>query len=169
VLWSLYAEVFELLGRAPGGGAAFVRSHPKLCDALLLIVREEGQLWRMSSYEIVLVKDEDIEAHLGDLMKTLRDGYAHFNWRYDDCSATEYWDRMGWSTAGAPREFAIEQRTKDNYRAYIVGAHPKWDPSAFWQTKPLTLVVTRYAPLRYHLHRFLNRLLTGSELDVFGH
>src|SRR5437667_3070280 len=75
------------------------------------------------------------------IWRTLRNGFAHFDWRYENLSALDYWTKQGWATAGAIASFGLAGRTADNYLAYIADG-VNWKPSAMWQLKILAMFVT---------------------------
>ncbi len=106
-------------------------------------------------------------ACLAEIWRTLRNGFAHFHWRYDDLSASDYWTQQKWDTATAQTAFNLHGRAASNYTAYIVDAYP-WNPNKFWDMPDLRVIVTPFGIFRYHLHRFLNIVLNGDKKDVFG-
>jgi hypothetical protein len=101
------------------------------------------------------------------IWRTFRNGFAHFNWRYENLSALDYWTKQGWDIAGAIASFGLDGRKADNYLAYIADGM-NWKPSAMWQLKDLRIVVTPTVELRYSLHLFLNYLLNGKNEGIFG-
>jgi hypothetical protein len=111
--------------------------------------------------------DDAASVHLEQLLRTLRNGFLHFHWRYDNLSALNYWNAQHWSTDGASPDFDLANRPQKNYMAYVADA-AKWDPSRFWDLEDLRILVTPYSVLRYHLHLSLQQLLNESRIDVFG-
>ena len=101
-------------------------------------------------------------------MRTLRNGFLHFHWRYENLSALDYWNAQHWSTDGAVPEFNLANRPQKNYMAYLVDAAIPWKPKCFWSMKNLRILVTPYSVLRYYLFLSLQRLLNESRCDVFG-
>ncbi len=113
--------------------------------------------------------DDAVSVHLEQLLRTLRNGFLHFHWRYENLSAFDYWNAQHWSTnGGVAPQFELADRPQKNYMAYIADAAPRWDPTRFWDLKELRIVVTPYSILRYHLHLSLQQLLNDSRVDVFG-
>jgi hypothetical protein len=112
--------------------------------------------------------DDAVSVHLEQLLRTLRNGFLHFHWRYDNLSALDYWNAQHWSTSGADSAFDLANRPQKNYMAYLADA-AKWDPKRFWHLRDLRTLVTPYTVLRYHLHLSLHQLLNNSRVDVFGH
>jgi hypothetical protein len=111
--------------------------------------------------------DDAVSVHLENLLRTLRNGFLHFHWRYDNLSALDCWNAQHWSTDGAAPEFDLANRPQKNYMAYVADA-ANWDPKRFWELRDLRILVTPYSVLRYYLHLSLQRLLTESRVDVFG-
>jgi hypothetical protein len=111
--------------------------------------------------------DDAVSVHLEQLLRTLRNGFLHFHWRYDNLSALNYWNAQHWSTDGAAPEFDLANRPQKNYTAYVADA-TQWDPMRFWNLENLRILVTPYGVLRYFLHLNLNKLLNDSSVDVFG-
>jgi hypothetical protein len=111
--------------------------------------------------------DEAVSVHLEQLLRTLRNGFLHFHWRYDNLSALDYWNTQHWSTDRAAPEFDLANRPQKNYMAYVADA-ANWDPRRFWDLGDLRILVTPYSVLRYHLHLSLNQLLNESRVNVFG-
>jgi hypothetical protein len=112
--------------------------------------------------------DDAVSVHLEQLLRTLRNGFLHFHWRYDNLSALDYWNAQHWSIDAAATEFDLANRPQKNYMAYLADA-AKWDPKRFWHLKDLRTLVTPYTVLLYHLHLSLHQLLNNSRVDVFGH
>jgi hypothetical protein len=128
----------------------------------------DGSFWIFSPRGTGRVStDEAVSVHLEQLLRTLRNGFLHFHWRYDNLSALDYWNAQHWSTDGAAPEFDLTNRPQKNYMAYVADA-AKWEPSRFWHLKNLRILVTPYSVLRYHLHLVLQQLLNGSRVDIFG-
>jgi hypothetical protein len=112
--------------------------------------------------------DDAVSVHLKQLLRTLRNGFLHFHWRYENLSALDYWNAQHWSTDGATAPlFDLPNRSHKNYMAYIADA-ASWDPTRFWDLKGLRILVTPYSALRYYLHLSLQQLLNNSRVDVFG-
>ncbi len=170
VFWSLFAEVYELLKSTPVKPEVFCTEDPSLQRDFYRII-EDGEFWEsptgVGSLRSVSLSDA-VPGCLNEIWRTLRNGFAHFHWHYEDLSAEDYWRRQGWDTTGAPAAFALPTRGKHNYKGYIVDAGGTWSSANFWGMKNLRIIVTPYGILRYHLHRFLNVVLNGSSKDVFG-
>jgi len=105
--------------------------------------------------------------HLEKLLRTLRNGFAHFHWRYDNLSARDYWRAQNWSTQGAPAAFDLNNRPPNNYMTYIADGN-RWDPNCFWNLKDLRILATPIPCLRYFLHLNLQKLLNNTRIDIFG-
>jgi hypothetical protein len=114
----------------------------------------------------VLISDA-VSVHLEQLLRTLRNGFLHFHWRYENLSALDYWNAQHWSTSGADPQFDLGNRPQKNYMAYIADG-ARWDGAQFWNLRDLRILVTPYGVLRYHLHLSLQQLLNNSRIDVFG-
>jgi len=169
VLWALFCEVYES-GAIDVNG--FLSADPSLEFQLRRII-EDGEFWdsphpgRRTLRQIPLAGA--VTGRLPDVCRVLRNGFAHFNWRYENLSAEDYWKRNGWDTLSPQPAFNLRTRGPNNYTAYIVDAAPPWNSTAFWDMKNLRIVVTPFHILRYHLHLFLNVLLNGSAANVFTH
>ncbi len=105
---------------------------------------------------------------LGDVLRTLRNGFAHSHWVYGNLSALDCWRALGWKTTGKhARLFDLENRPAKNYAIYVADA-PGWNTEEFWSRDGLRILVTPSHVLRYHLHLMLNYTLNASRTDVFG-
>lgn len=132
----------------------------------------DGSFWRFNprrapTWSGSASVSDAVSIYLEVLLRTLRNGFSHFHWQYDDLSATNYWNAQHWSLVGAAPSFDLANRPENNFMAYIADAEG-WDPSKFWQLRELRILVTPYVVLRYQLHLFLNQLLNGVRVDVFG-
>lgn len=174
-LWAVFSNVYEILGKT-GELATIVRREQVLKGDIRRIVEgdsstdPDGSFWHSpaGSYSLQEVPlDRAVDAELNQVFRTLRNGFAHSNWLYDDLTALEYWKKRGWQTADAAAGFRLENRPAKNYMTYIADAK-KFDPQRFWGLEDLRILVTHSGVLRHHLHTFLNYLLNGSRKDVFG-
>jgi len=169
VLWSLFCEVNQLFKSARVNIPTFFEADNSLQGEIRRII-EDGEFWDSPdgprSLRRVSLEDA-VPARLPEIWTTLRNGYAHFHWLFENLSASDYWERMGWSTATQLESFGLQSRVPDNYRAYIADANG-WNAARFWDLNDLRIIVTPYHILRYHLHLFLNILLNGDHHDVFG-
>jgi hypothetical protein len=126
----------------------------------------DGSFWVFPTGRVCT--DDAVSVHLEQVLRTLRNGFLHFHWRYDDLSALDYWNAQHWSTnGGAAPQFNLATRPQKNYMAYLADAEG-WNPKCFWNLKKLRILVTPYTVLRYHLHLSLQKLLNDSRVDVFG-
>jgi hypothetical protein len=181
MLWSLFCEVYEAFPglRSRDHATNFARvlsSNQYLMNQVHRILegepppRQNGAFWRFNSKrvcgEIPLAQAKS--ADLDDVLRTLRNGFAHFHWRYENLSALDYWNAQGWDTTGADPRSSLLTRTANNYLAYVVDALPPWNDRSFWKMNDLRILVTPFPVLRYHLHLILNYLLNDSKRDVFG-
>ena len=168
-LWSLFADVYQTLG-GPSPMAAFIRQDAYLMSQFHRIVEgnsghdPDGEFWLFPAGLVPLLEATD--KNLPDVLKTLRNGFAHSHWFFADLSAFDYWNALGWDTRGAPPAFNLHSRPRKNYTIYIADGRG-FKPSAFWSVKDLRILVTPTHVLRYHLHLFLNFVLNGSKDDVF--
>ena len=127
-----------------------------------------GSFWITGSCGLERVSTDDaIQHHLETLLRTLRNGFAHFHWRYDNLSAWDYWRAQNWSTQGAPAAFDLNNRPPNNYMAYIADGF-RWDPNCFWNLTDLRILATPIPYLRYFLHLNLQQLLNNTRTDIFG-
>jgi hypothetical protein len=173
VLWSFFVEVYEALGKHVKL-AELVQQSPELMSEFDRIVEgtspvdPDGEFWHIENGQLVQLQ-KTVDKDLKSVLKTLRNGFAHSLWCYDNLSALEYWKKRGWDTQNAPVEFKIQDRPAKNYRMYIADGAPKFDPKKFWTTKDLRILVTASTVLRYHLHLILNFVLNNSRVDIFGY
>ena len=118
VIWSLFSEVYELLKESKVDIARFFAADPRLEDEFQRIFREGGEFWDSPSgtrsLRRVPVQDA-VPGRLKDIWMTLRNGNAHFHWRYENLSALDYFTRQGWDTSNAAPIFDIVTRPADNY------------------------------------------------------
>jgi hypothetical protein len=130
--------------------------------------RANGSFWITGLGGLEKVSaDDTIQHHLETLLRTLRNGFAHFHWRYDNLSALDYWDAQNWSAQGAPVAFDLNNRPAKNYMTYIADGIG-WDPNRFWNLGDLRIVATPIPCLRYFLHLNLQQLLNNTRVDMFG-
>jgi hypothetical protein len=111
--------------------------------------------------------DDAVSVHLEQLLRTLRNGFLHFHWRFENLSALDYWNAQHWSTANAAPGFDLTNRPQKNYMAYVADAD-NWGKASFWNLNDLRILVTPFSVLRYHLHLSLQQLLNNSRVNVFG-
>jgi hypothetical protein len=128
-----------------------------------------GSFWITRQGRLARVSTDDAiqQHHLKKLLRTLRNGFAHFHWRYDNLSARDYWHAQNWSTQGAPAAFDLNNRPRNNYMTYIADGID-WDPNCFWNLRDLRILATPIPCLRYFLHLNLQQLLNNTRVDIFG-
>jgi hypothetical protein len=127
-----------------------------------------GSFWITGSGGLERVSaDDTIQHHLESLLRTLRNGFAHVHWRYDNLSAQDYWAAQNWSTQGAPAVFDLNNRPPKNYMTYIADGN-SFDPNRFWYLRDLRILVTPVTYLRYFLHLNLQQLLNNTRVNIFG-
>jgi hypothetical protein len=166
VFYSLFADVYEALG-GPCPMAQFSKTEHFLVDQIEKIVEGDGDgsFWHFQ--QDVTQPIPPMQTQLSDVLRTLRNGFAHMHWFYDNLSAIDYWNAMGWEIANSIPAFDLQNRPAKNYMTYIAdGKH--WGTKEFWKLDNLRIIVTRSTVLRYRLHLFLNYLLNGTKVDVFG-
>ncbi len=168
-LWSVFSDVYTILG-GPAPMAAIVKADADLKSDFYRIVEgasdsdPDGSFWHFPRGRVPL--HEAVDTELEHVLRTLRNGFAHSHWLYDNLSAVKYWMKLGWQTASSPVEFHLQDRPVKNFMTYIADAYP-WNPQDFWNMKNLRILVTPSHVLRYHLHLFLNCVLNGSRENVF--
>lgn len=173
VLAALFGETYQAFNEhnALSGFAAALSGEANLQEDFRRIVEGDsgdGSFWIFPPQGSGRVSANDAASvHLESLLRTLRNGFLHFHWRYDNLSALDYWNAQHWSTSGADSAFDLANRPQKNYMAYVADA-ANWNPRRFWQLSGLRILVTPYSVLRYHLHSSLQQLLNGSRVDVFG-
>jgi hypothetical protein len=180
VLASLFAEIDQAFQDHSKGRrsdfAAFLALDANLLEDFRQIVDGNdpnqgtlGSFWmRGPSGGLESVSTNDtIQRHLETLLKTLRNGFAHFHWRYDDLSALAYWNAQNWSKQGSPLAFDLHNRPANNYMIYIADA-ANWNPADFWNMQNLRILATPIATLRYSLHLNLQQILNNDRVDIFG-
>ena len=176
---ALFVDLYGAFGDGTRLGD-FAASDPYLLAQFRRIVEggyEEGQpkgsFWHYpkdSPGGLVSLNDAMTPPELGQVLRTMRNCFAHGHWLYGDRSAVDYWDAKGWKQDGADPAFNMSTRLRDNYVAYIADANP-WKPSEFWRhrhERNLRILVTHFTILRYHLHLVLEYVLRGSTNDVFA-
>ncbi len=167
-LWSLFTEVYEAFKTDKVCLKAFFAANPLLQCQFLRII-DGGEYWKTDDGKLKVVLSNALPCELDGIGKTLRNGFAHFHWRYDDLSAMDYWNRQNWDTnSQKAADFRLESRPSNNYTAYIADAAQPWNSTNFWDMKDLRIIVTNFVTLRDNLHRFLNIVLNNESKDVFG-
>jgi hypothetical protein len=171
VLWSLFCEVFELINEKHVDVNTTLAMDQRLVDEFRRMFNEGGEFWDSphGPRSLRRVTNVDALADLRRVWRTLRNGYAHFHWRYENLSAVDCWTAQGWDVANPQAVFNIGARPPSNYMAYIADARPPWDAGAFWDQNDLRIFVVPYTTFRYSLHLFLNISLNDSVADVFSH
>jgi hypothetical protein len=173
VLWALFCETYEVIVKEHGVALAlFLAADPRLEAEFARIFNEGGEYWESPGGPGSLQRVAQANAlpgRLADICRTLRNGYAHFHWLYEDLSAVDYWTRQGWDTAAPVAAFGLAGRLANNYTAYIADARPPWNHAQFWNMNDLRIFVTPYTTLRFSLHLFLNILLNDCAINVFDH
>jgi hypothetical protein len=172
-LWSLFSDVYQAVG-GPAPFADFIKADAELLSDVRGIVEgappvdQAGSFWHFPSGQIPL--NDAIDSQLGDVLKTLRNGFAHSHWYLADLSAVDYWRELGWDIKGADPRFDLGGRPSRNFMMYVADANVRaWDPTNFWALKDLRILVTPSHVLRYHLHLMHNYALNGSRANVFQH
>jgi hypothetical protein len=191
VYWSLFCELYEILKEEAGSDAdlpilidRLLAADPALGGQLFRIVEgrssheQDGQFWRSHQHQLRTLQRVPLadlspsnpsgRHNLAAVWRTLRNGYAHFNWHYGNQSDSAYWQTMGWDLTNAQPDFQMGSHPEGGYLAYIADAAPPWNSRDFWNMRNLRIIVTPYITLRYHLHLFLNIFLNGQSLSIFG-
>ena len=177
-LWLVFADVYEIFrevhGKAGATTLANVIMHAPILKKQFVRILEgdhqahDGEFWHTpKTGRLCQVRRDDAPNHLHEVLRTLRNGFAHAHWLYEDLTASDYWKKRGWK-GKTPRAFDLENRPKNNYLTYIADARPPFKPDHFWDLKDLRILITPAPVLRYHLHAVLNVMLTGREIDIFG-
>jgi hypothetical protein len=178
LLAALFGETYEAFKQnsALPQFASMLASDADLREDFRCIVEGDGGQGSDSSFWMFppggtgkVCTQDALSVHLEHLLQTLRNGFLHFHWRYDDLSALDYWNAQHWSINGADQAFDLANRPRRNYMAYLADAAPPWDSGHFWTLKNLRIVVTPYIVLRYHLHLSLQKLLNNCRVNVFQH
>ena len=114
-----------------------------------------ARFWRM-----------DAEATVSDaksvrsVCRTLRNAFAHFNFRYIDVTPSKYFERMSLALPTHIPEPGLAR----NYRIFICD----WKCGAFMAPDSDTRIIeTHFAHLRYHLFMFLARFFTEPDHDPY--
>ena len=129
---------------------------------------EDGSFWHFPSGQVSV--EDATGPQLKEVLRTLRNGFAHSHWFHADLSAADYWTQLRWDVTEADPRFNLGGRPKKNYMIYIADAGVRsWDPKKFWTLNNLRILVTHSSILRYHLHLMINYILNGSRADVFQH
>ncbi len=175
-LSSLFIEMYESLKTASGSAfeanvQKLYSTNPHLAAAFNHIL-ENGEYWTSHrTTERTLQKRIDRRAATPDeipgVWRTLRNGFAHFHWHFDNLSAMEYWKARNWDTTSEQTDFGLQGRLQGNYTAYIADAEG-WTPRQFWGMKDLRILVLQFDTLRYWLYVFFNILLNEDDSNVFG-
>ncbi len=176
VLWALLNEMYEAIRESSGEDAdqavaSLFTSNPGL-DLPFLNILKNGEYWRTDTLQqpsFRRVPDSEIATRLPEIWRTLRNGFSHFHWRYNNIDAQRYWADQQWDTSSAEPAFDLPNRTANNYTAYIIDAKLPWNSSAFWSMKDLRIIVMKYDTFRYWIFVFLNLLLNDDGKGPFGH
>ena len=166
-LWLVFADVCQIAGEQGERLASLVDSDSFLKQQFRCILEHpDGEFWHAPNGQRLVPQPEALNKGLKDVLRTLRNGFAHAHWLYHDLSALEYWNERGWAI-NAPHDFNLRGRPRKNYMMYIADAKTL-ELGSFWTSENLRILITPAAVLRYHLHLFLAFLLTGMKVDVFG-
>jgi hypothetical protein len=135
-LWAVFTEVFEIVGKQVKfakivKGDAFLKQNIRRIIEGDSSSKPDGSFWRRKGSGLLepvpLDMAVDTESELEQVLRTLRNSFAHSNWLYENLSALDYWKKRGWQTAGAPPAFKFESRPATNYMTYIADASD-WKP-----------------------------------------
>jgi hypothetical protein len=104
--------------------------------------------------ERLIQKPPITETDVHSLCRTLRNGFCHFNSRYDDVSPSVYFQKLGLLI---PVDI-IAPNVADNFRIFICD----WKNKRGFMTagSNTRIIETLLAQLRYHLFRFLARFFS---------
>ena len=134
-LWSLFSDVHQAVG-GPVPFADFVKADAELLSDVRGIVEgapsndQAGSFWQFPHGQIPL--DDAMDSRLGDVLRTLRNGYAHSHWFHADLSAIDYWRELGWTSMGPIHDSTCEA-ARARTMMYVADAHVRvWDPANFW-------------------------------------
>jgi hypothetical protein len=107
-----------------------------------------------------------------NLLKTLRDGFGHFNYRLHDLSPDVYFKDIGLPLAPALAVPDREPHKRDNYRVFICDwrAGKQGTKRFLTEGSDTRIAETNFAHLRYHLYCFLARFFMhhcgGDYVDI---
>jgi hypothetical protein len=171
MVWSLFCELYELCRQGADGqeGAQNVGDCINGDPDVVMLMNGSvpgglvTEFWAASNGSVQRVAAPD----LASVLRTLRNGFAHFHWHYGKLTARQHWEAMGWSQSDAPNGFWDTVRP-GNHDAYVADA-PHFDPDKFWTQRGLRLLVSRYSALRHNLHQVLNIILHDDRTNVFDH
>jgi hypothetical protein len=119
VLAALFGETYQAFDdHAPNGRddlATVLSSDPDLREDYRRLVEGEsakdpnGSFWVFSGPGQVSTTDA-VTTYMKDLVPTIRNGFLHFHWRFENQSAMDYWKAHHWSVAGADPRFNLPSR-----------------------------------------------------------
>jgi hypothetical protein len=94
ILAALFGEIYQAFKdhSARSDFAAELAGSANLREDFRQIV-DNGSFWITRRGGLARVSTDDAiqQQHLKKLLRTLRNGFAHFHWRYDNLSARDYW------------------------------------------------------------------------------
>jgi len=173
MFWSLFCEIFETIGRGLNSNkdmaqrlAGVVSTDAFLRGQLTRLVRggTRGFYWLGGAG----VVPDPVTSTLPELLSTMRNGFSHFHWRYENLTAKEYFKSQGWQAVSDNPSF--EQRaTTAGHISYIVNSTARpWNGATLWSHRDLQILVTPYVDLRARLYTFINHFLCDRRLSLFG-
>jgi hypothetical protein len=117
-LGSVFSDVYATLGGAVAFADLVQLDDGMLSNVAAIVVGvpsdgQKGSFWKFPAGQVSL--DEATGKKLGDVLRTLRNGFAHSHWHHADLSAIDYWREVGWSIDGADPRFGLEGRPSNNY------------------------------------------------------
>lgn len=171
-LWSLFSDVYQIVG-GPDQLADLVHADAQLHQDISRIIEgsspteADGSFWHFPQGRIPHANA--IGTELSCVLRTLRNSFSHSHWLCADLSALDYWRALGWDTLSAPPSCDLLSRPAKNFMMYIADSTIRaWDGERFWILPDLRIISTPAHILRYHLHLFVDYVLTGNRIDVFG-
>ena len=133
-LWSVFSDVYEILG-GPDKLATIIQADPDLASDIHRIIEgsspgdPDGSFWHFPPGRVPL--SHALGAELRNVLRTIRNSFAHSHWCYCNMSALDYWVKQGWGTATPDPAFHLEGRPAKNYMLYLADGNP-WRPQSFW-------------------------------------
>ena len=94
-----------------------------------------------------------------ELCRTLRNGFAHFNFRYIDVAPSDYFRQMNLLLPN----FIPQPDVANNYRIFICDWNKSGTKKFMEPDSETRIIETHFAHLRYHLFMFLARLFSEPD------
>jgi hypothetical protein len=155
----IFTQLWSVLGKEGEFGSFYDNKRPALGEFECIVTHcsdrsmlpEQCGFWNQNKCGDFVPLSPADEPGMRELCRTLRNGFGHFNFRYDNRTPHDFFNRLGLRRPPV----VLKPDVAYNYRVFI---WDHWSKTTFGDPDTDSrLVGTHFAPLRYHLFVFLAR------------